>query len=135
MTETPTPYDAICAAVRRHRTDHSDGDHGDGALLAVFVDRRGAAVLTMGFEEGTSNVDELFLRHLVALVTEITVAAVVFAVVRADGRPCRVDKLLWRELKARLAGTTTTLRDVIVVGEHQRWSAASGRTESLKRAA
>jgi hypothetical protein len=130
MTETPTPDDAICAAVDRHH-----GDHSDGALLAVFLDRRGTVVLTVGFDEGTSDVDELFLRHLVAIVGDIRVAEVVFAVVRASGRPTRIDKLLWRELTVRLAGATTSLRDVIVVGERQRWSAASGRTASVARAA
>jgi hypothetical protein len=130
MTKTPTPYDAICAAVARHH-----GDHTDGALLAVFLNRRGAVVLTIGFDEGTSDVDELFLRHLIAIVGDIRVADVVFAVIRATGRPTRVDRLLWRELTARLAGATTSLRDVIVVGEAQRWSAASGRTESLERVA
>jgi hypothetical protein len=50
-------------------------------------------------------------------------------VVRANGRPTRVDKRLWHELSARLADTTTRLLDVIVVGETTRWSA----TQSLTR--
>lgn len=130
MAALPTPYDAICAAVILHCKERTDG-----ALLAVFLDHRAAVALTIGFEEGTEHVDELFLRHLVAVVTDLRIAEVVFAVVRASGRPTRIDKLLWRELRRRLDDASTVVRDVIVVGDAQRWSAASGRTASLKPAA
>jgi hypothetical protein len=123
MAPPSTPYDAICAAVMTHCKERTDG-----ALLAVFLDRRATVALTIGFDEGTHHVDELFLRHLVDVVTDLRIAEVVFAVVRASGRPNRIDKLLWRELRARLDETATVLRDVVVVGDSQRWSAASGRT-------
>jgi hypothetical protein len=124
MTDSTFPADEICAAALEH---HNDG--AAGALLAVFLDERRTVLLTIGFDEGTQHVDELFLRHLVDIVTDIRVAAVAFVVVRANGRPTRVDKRLWHELGARLADTTTRLLDVIVVGETTRWSA----TQSLTR--
>lgn len=129
MAQTPIPYDAICAAARRRCHDR-----GDGALSAVFLDRRRAVVLTVGFDEGTGCVDELYLRHLAAIVTDTQVAEVVFAVVRTDGRPTRVDRLLWRELRPRLADASTALCDLIVVGESQRWSARSGHTTPIQDA-
>jgi hypothetical protein len=119
MTDRAVPYDEICAAALEH---HNGG--AAGALLAVFLDVRRTVLLTIGFDEGTQHVDELFLRHLVAVVTDIRVAGVAFVVVRANGRPTRVDKRLWHELSARLADTTTCLLDVIVAGDTARWSAA-----------
>jgi hypothetical protein len=130
MTEAELPYDDICRAVAAH-----PGDRSDGGLRAVFLDEHGIIRLTVGFDEGTGCVDELFLRHLVAVVSELAVAAVVFAVVRSAGRPARVDKLLWRELSTRLADSTTRLGDVIVLGSHRRWSARSGHSERLGTAA
>lgn len=124
MTQLPTPYGAICDAVRCR-------DWSDGGLLSIFLNRERRILLTIEIGEGTRHVDELFLRHLVAVVTDIGVADVVLAVTRAAGRPTRVDKLLWRELSARLAGTTTGLLDVMVVGESRWWSAASGRSRIL----
>lgn len=125
----PIPYDEICAAVARHR-----GDDTDGSLLAVFLDRFGTVALTVGFDEGTRYVDELFLQHIVAIVADLRVAAVVFAVIRAAGRPTRIDRRLWRELVTRLGGASTDLRDVIVVGDDQWWSAVSGQSRSRSKA-
>lgn len=130
MATARTPYDAICAAaLRRHH------DRSDGALLAVLLDHRHAVLLTISFDEGTRQIDELYLRHLVAVVSEVSVAAVVFVVLRGSGRPTRVDKLLWRELETRLAAEPTRLLDLIVIGEATRWSAATGRAEPLRTAA
>jgi DNA repair protein RadC len=117
MTSIPTPYDAICDDVRRRGSP-------DGALLAVFLSAESQILLTVAVGEGTHHVDELFLRHLVAVVVDIGVAEVVLAVARASGRPTRIDKLLWRELFDRLDGAPTTLLDVVVVGESRWWSAA-----------
>jgi DNA repair protein RadC len=128
MTNSPTPYDAIRTAVRHH-----PGDHGDGALFAVFLDRQRTVLLTIGFEEGTKHVDELFLRHLIAVVSDLRVAAVVFAVRRESGRPTRIDKLLWHELSARVGATSTQLLDVVVIGELHLWSAATGRVVPVGR--
>jgi DNA repair protein RadC len=130
MTESPTPFSAICAAVRQH-----PGDQTEGALLAVFLDRQRAVVLTIGFEEGTRHVDELFLRHLVAVISDLRVAAVVFSVIRGIGHPTRIDKLLWHELSARLGATSTDVLDLLVIGERQLWSAATGRVEPGKQVA
>jgi DNA repair protein RadC len=118
MTKTTAPYDAICAAVLERNIGV------EGALHAVFLDARHAVLLTIDFDEGTGHVDELFLRHVVAIVNDIRVAAVVFAVRRCAGRPTRVDKLLWRELSARLADGPTAVLDVVVVGESRRSSVA-----------
>jgi hypothetical protein len=118
MSDRVVPYDEICAAALEH---HNGG--AAGALLAVFLDVRRTVLLTIGFDEGTHHVDELFLRHLVAVVTDIRFAGVAFVVIRPAGRPTRVDKRLWLELSVRLADTTTSLLDLVVVGENGRWSA------------
>jgi DNA repair protein RadC len=120
MTQLLTPHQAICHAVR-------DRAPIDGGLLGVFLDTEHRIVLCVDIDEGTGDVDELFLRHLVALVADIGVAAAVFAVARASGRPLRVDRLLWRELSDRLAGAPTRLLDVMVIGEHEQWSVAAAR--------
>jgi hypothetical protein len=121
MTPLLTPHDAICDEVRRRAQP-------EAGLLGVFLDTGHHIVLCVEISEGTADVDELFLRHLVAVVADVGVAAVVFAVARWTGRPMRVDRVLWRELSERLAGSATRLLDVVVVGEDCRWSAATGRT-------
>jgi hypothetical protein len=130
MKDLAVPYDEICAAA----VDHG-GEHGEGALLAVFLDGRHTVLLTIGFEEATDHVDELFLRHVVAVITDIRVAAVVLAVLRTNARPTRVDKLLWREIGARLVDAPTALLDLMVIGESGRWSAAQSlaRTSAAAR--
>jgi DNA repair protein RadC len=124
MTQPATPHAVICDAIRLRAW--SDGD-----LAGVFLNRRGEILLIVAIGEGTRHVDELFLRHLVEVVTDIGVADVVFAVMRTSGQPSRIDKLLWRELGGRLAGTTTRLRDIMVIGESRWWSAATNRAQSL----
>jgi hypothetical protein len=124
MTPPPLPYAEISDALRRRECS-------DGALVGVFLDRHRRILLTVEIGEGTHHLDELFLRHLVAVVTDVGVGEVLFAVARTAGRPARVDKVLWRELGARLAGTATALVDLIVVGETRWWSAASGRARLL----
>jgi DNA repair protein RadC len=124
MTKRSTPYPAICDAV-------ASRDRSDGGLLAIFLNRRRDILLTIEISEGTHHIDELFLRHLVTVITDIGVADVVLAITRATGRPARVDKLLWHEIGGRLATTATGLLDVIVVGESRWWSAATGRVQSL----
>jgi hypothetical protein len=130
MTRFPAPYDAICDDVRRR-------GRPDGALLGVFLNRERRIVLTTEVSEGTHHVDELFLRHLVSLVTDIGVAEVAFAVARSTGRPTRIDKLLWREMVSRLGNGPTSLLDLIVVGEDRWWSAANalvGASHEARRA-
>jgi DNA repair protein RadC len=126
MTQPATPYAAICDALRARAWS-------DGGLLGVFLNRQRRILLTIEIGEGTHHFDELFLRHLVAVITDIGVADVVFAITRTNGRPTRVDKLLWRELGERLDGAATALLDVIVVGESCWWSAATGGSQSLAR--
>jgi hypothetical protein len=86
-------------------------------------------------KEGTAYVDELFLRHVVMLISDIGVAGVRLVVSRTSGRPTRIDRLLWRELSSRLAGGDTTLLDVLVVGEQSWWSAVGNRVVPLSDAA
>ncbi|HTW19244.1 MAG TPA: hypothetical protein VME70_03410 [Mycobacteriales bacterium] len=119
MPTSAALLDPILAAVIAHPAGWSEG-----ALRAVFLDRRSRVLLTVGFDEGTRAVDELYLRHVVATVSDLSVATVVFAVLRADGRPIRIDRLLWRELSMRLAGQPTHPLDLIVVGREQHWSMA-----------
>jgi len=95
-------------------------------LLVAFLNDDARLLLAVTLDEGTESIDELFLRHLTALVVEVGVAGVVLAVSRAAGRPTRVDRQLWREMSRRLATTATRLVDVIAVGDDAVWS-MSGR--------
>jgi DNA repair protein RadC len=106
-----------------------------GGLLGLFLDAAGRVALTTVVSEGTDDVDELFLRHLVAMVADVGLAAVVFAVARASGKPSRVDRRLWRELSSRLASLPTELLDVVVVGESSSWSAAVSQRRRPRQAA
>lgn len=99
----------------------------EGSLTVVFVGDDDRVVLRVDIGEGTATVDELFLRHLVMLTADVGVPEVVFVVRRADARPRRVDRKLWRELSTRLAGGTTSLQDLVVLGETEWWSASLGR--------
>jgi hypothetical protein len=126
MTRLLATHDAI-----RHELDSRS--QPEGGLLGVFLDATGRIVLCVEIGEGTRDVDELFLRHVISIVEDIDVAAVVFAVSRRLGRPTRVDKLLWRELAERVTTTSSRLLDVVVVGEHQMWSAATGRRWDVQR--
>ncbi len=117
--------DAVWTAALAH-----GGGWSDGALRAIFLDRSRAVLLTVGFDEGTGSVDELFLRHLVATVTDLALAGVVFAVLRTDGRPTRADRRLSRELRQRLADGSTQLLDVIVVNKETGWSAVQSKAFS-----
>jgi hypothetical protein len=112
----------------------SSADNTEGSLVAVFVDDRDEVVLRVTVSEGTAYVDELFLRHLVMLISDVGVPAVAFVVSRAEGRPTRTDRRLWRELRARV-DPPTRLIDLLVVGAEGFWSASSGRVTALVPAA
>jgi DNA repair protein RadC len=99
----------------------------DGGLIAFFLDATGDVILRVVLDEGTRHVDELFLRHLTALIAEIDAASVVLASVRSDGQPRRADRVLWREMRERLAAAHSVLVDVLIVGEDRCWSAATRR--------
>ncbi|HWB67482.1 MAG TPA: hypothetical protein VG708_11720 [Mycobacteriales bacterium] len=120
MTDFTASYDAFAAEVRDRGTR-------DGGLLAVFCDDAGRLLLPVEFDEGTSCVDELFLRYLVAVICDIALPAVVLAVARRSGRPARIDRALWRELSSRLSGGPTRLVDLLVVGSDGWWSATAGK--------
>jgi DNA repair protein RadC len=124
MVRPDPPYESICGRLRTRRG-------AEGELVAVFLDPRLRPLLTATVGEGMDNVDELFLRHLEAMVADMEVAAVLFAVSRMSGSATRLDRLLWRELKARLASSPTELVDLLVVGETRYWSAASRRSYSF----
>lgn len=99
----------------------------EGALLAFFLDGSGQIILKVALEEGTRHVDELFLRHLLALVADIEAPTVVLASVREAGHARRTDRLLFQALQLRLIGTPSALADLLVVGPDRCWSAASRR--------
>jgi DNA repair protein RadC len=99
----------------------------DGGLVAVFLDAGGEVVLRVVLDEGTRHVDDLFLRHLTALIAEIDAASVVLASVRSGGQPRRADRLLWREMQQRLVDAHSVLADLLIVGEDRCWSAAGRR--------
>jgi DNA repair protein RadC len=99
----------------------------DGGLVAFFLDAAGEVILRVVLDEGTRHVDDLFLRHLTALIAEIDAASVVLASVRSDGQPRRADRVLWREMRVRLADAHSVLADLLIVGEDRCWSAATRR--------
>jgi hypothetical protein len=96
----------------------------DGALRALFMAADDRVVLRVDLDEGTDHIDELFLGHLMMLISDVGVPGVAFVISRPSGRPNRIDKLLWRRLRERLSGSPTELVDVVVVGEQGAWSAA-----------
>jgi DNA repair protein RadC len=120
MLPAPVPFAAIIEDVRQ-RAEPA------GALLGIFLNAEHGTLLTMRISEGTDHVDELFLRHLVGVVADMQMVAVIFAVMRVEGRPARIDRLLWRELYERLENEPTRFLDVIVIGAKRSWSCASGR--------
>ena len=113
------------AEIRQEVSDR--WDHVDGALMLVFLDVHRRLLLTIDIDEGTRHVDELFLRHVTALVLDLALPAVVVVVARASGRAQRVDRTLWRELTARLSGGDTAVLDLVVVGDERWWSACLRR--------
>jgi hypothetical protein len=110
-------FQRVATEVRR-RLDPSQ----DGELWLCFVDRHDAVVLCLAVAEGTHNVDELFLRHVVDVIRSIGTPQVVLAVHRADARPVRADRLLWRETCVRLADARVARVDLLVVGPAATWS-------------
>jgi hypothetical protein len=119
-------YDAICSEIRDRWSGRMDGD-----LMLVFLDAAGEPLLTLDVDEGTRNLDELFLRYLTVLVTDLGLPAVIIGVPRAGGRPIRSDRRLWQELSARLVGAVTRLADLVVVGDDRWWSAAGSTCQTL----
>ncbi|HEX3907533.1 MAG TPA: JAB domain-containing protein [Mycobacteriales bacterium] len=115
------PYDAIITEVR------DLASLLEGALLAFFLDPSGQIILKVALDEGTRHVDELFVRHLLALIGEIEAPTVVLASVRPGGHARRIDRLLFQELQRRLTGTPSTLADLLVIGPDRCWSAAGRR--------
>lgn len=89
-------------------------DATDGALFVVCCDHNGRPMLTTAVREPVRDVDELYARHVAGLVTCVPVPCVVLAVRRADGRPARVDRTLWRAVRARLEGPIPVLAMVVV---------------------
>jgi hypothetical protein len=120
-------YDAICDEVRTVAPVVLDG-----GLLAFFLDGSAQVILKVALDEGTRHVDDLFLRHLSALVAEIDAATVILASIRANGQPRRADRLLWREMQRRLATSDSVLADLLVVGPDWCWSAATRRRVSYR---
>jgi hypothetical protein len=102
-------------------------DLPEGALLAFFIDGSGQIILKVALDEGTRHVDELFVRHLLALIGEIEAPIVVLASVRGGGRARRIDRILFQELQRRLTATPSVLADLLVVGPDRCWSAAGRR--------
>jgi DNA repair protein RadC len=129
MTSDGTPpgastavYAAVCAGVRCRVPAVAEG-----GLVAVFLDASGGVILRVVLDEGTRHVDDLFLRHLTALIAEIDAASVVLTSVRSDGQPRRADRLLWREMRERLADAHCVLADLLIVGQDRCWSTATRR--------
>jgi hypothetical protein len=114
--------DAVCKVIMSRADEPAEGD-----LFALFLAPAARVLMTVEVGEGTRHVDELFLRHLVALVDDLHLDAVTFVVWRLAGRPRRVDKLLWRELTVRLGSADTRLLDLLVTGPERVWSASTGR--------
>lgn len=108
------------------------GQRTDGSVLLVFVDADGRAVLQLEVVEPAVEVDELYLRYVAGLVSDVGLVEVVVLVTRADGRPAHGDRVLWRELPGRLDETTVVL-DVVVVGVDRLWSLAAGRGRPVVR--
>jgi hypothetical protein len=99
------------AAVRR-RVGRPD----EGELWLCFLTAAGDVVLCTRVAEGTDHVDELFLRDLADHTRAVGTPVVVLAVIRASRQATRRDRLLWREMKRRLAGSMPTRVELLVLG-------------------
>jgi DNA repair protein RadC len=123
---------AACSDAARDAIIGRPTNTGEGDLSAVFLDAAARVLMTVEVGEGTRHVDELFLRHLITIVDDLRLDAVVFIVCRSAGRPHRVDRLLWRELDQRLSTAETRLVDLIVIGNDRFWSASTGRYRTME---
>ena len=95
--------------------------------MLAFLDVDGGLLLTLDIDEGTRFCDELFLRYLKFLICDLSLPRVVACVPRADGRPSKSDRRLWRDLRSRLEDAVTRFDDLLVVGDERSWSAMSSQ--------
>ncbi|MDQ1704521.1 MAG: hypothetical protein QOF18_887 [Frankiaceae bacterium] len=110
-TSSATPLkDRVAAELRGRLAPDSEG-----SLWLALVDRRGRLALCAPVDEGTHHIDELFLRDLAGLIRTFDVPVVALVVHRASGRPTRTDRQLWHELTRRLATSSPTHLDLLVV--------------------
>lgn len=95
----------------------------EGSLwLVLFDDPGGAPVVSAAIEGAMDHMDDLMLRQLTKILTQVGAAEVLLVIPRRSGRPRRVDRTLWEQLTARI-GSATDLLDLLVVGSRTSWSA------------
>lgn len=69
-----------------------------------------------------NHMDELMLRQLTKILTQVGAAEVLLVSLRRSGRPRPVDRATWEQLSARI-GPAPDLLDLLVVGTRTSWSA------------
>lgn len=103
----------------RLRLDRRD----EGSLWLLFLDGpSGAVVVASAVDGAMTGMDADLRNNLVSIVRDVRAAAVLLAVPRAEGRPQRADRALWRVME-RGCASTTELVDLVVVGTDNYWSA------------
>jgi hypothetical protein len=114
--EIPTEPVVTSEVRRRMRADD------DGGLWLVFFDPTGVQLLCLGVEEGMHCADELFRRHLIELIRHVDAHRVVLAIHRPDGRPRRIDRMVWQDLTRRLQDEWPNQVDLLIVGDETTWA-------------
>jgi hypothetical protein len=112
------------AAIRRScRDDASE----EGAIQLLFMRDGGRIGLVQTARETADNADQFLAGYVVGMITDVAAPFVVVTINRADGRPTHSDRQLWAMLVDRLAPTTTTILDLVVIGPNRAWSARRAR--------
>lgn len=95
----------------------------EGSLWLVLFDKPGGLpVVSAAIEGAMDHMDDLMLRQLTKIISEVGAAEVLLVIPRRSGRPRPVDRTTWEQLSARI-GAATELLDLLVVGSRTSWSA------------
>ncbi|MDP9220789.1 MAG: hypothetical protein M3P23_09640 [Actinomycetota bacterium] len=114
----PTWLDERVSEVRQRLTT---GDEASLWLL-LFDDPSAAPVLAPVIEDAMSHMDADMARSVAIVINGVPAKAVLLAVPRRTGSPCRADRQLWLDLQ-HLVREPPELLDLIVVGDTEYWSA------------
>ena len=96
----------------------------EASLWTLFFDNpEGEPLLASAIDNAMNEMDDDGLRKFAWITKSIGVTAVLFAVIRADGKPRPEDRRTWRKLSALLADGSTQLLGFVVVGVATYWVA------------
>lgn len=94
----------------------------EGAVWTLFFeDPYGEPIIACAINDATAQMDGTLLRNLANMIDEGPWRASLIAIIRSCGTPRDEDYQLWKGLRAEIQ--TTTLLDLLIVGECTYWSA------------